>query len=68
MEGRAVMVVVSVAGDVDEVVTVVVVVVEHPQEYQDTLFSAGDILAHCGWNQTVIIMIASQIVLHTGTK
>ena len=48
MEGRAVMVVVSVAGDVDEVVTVVVVVVEHPQEYQDTLFSAGDILAHCG--------------------
>ena len=43
------MVVVSVAGDVDEVVTVVVVVVvEHPQEYQDTLFSAGDILAHCG--------------------
>ena len=48
MEGRGVMVVVSVAGDVDEVVTVVVVVVEHPQEYQDTLFSAGDILAHCG--------------------
>ena len=50
MEGRGVMVVVSVAGDVDEVVTGggVVGVVEHPQEYQDTLFSAGDILAHCG--------------------
>ena len=47
MEGRGVMVVVSVAGDVDEVV-MVVVVVEHPQEYQDTLFSAGDILTHCG--------------------
>ena len=67
MEGRGVMVVVSVAGDVDEVV-MVVVVVEHPQEYQDTLFSAGDILTHCGWNQTVNIMIVSQIVLHTGAK
>ena len=46
MVGRGVVaVVVRVAGDADEVMTVVV---EHPQECPDTLFFAGDILIHCG--------------------